>query len=89
MKFTHMSNSYFENFAGAIDGAMTAANKSRALLSKPSDLWSMCQEPLNYGQTRRASFPLDQYKERLTKKFFHVILCRMESGRYELVSYVA
>jgi hypothetical protein len=79
---------YYETFAQAIDGAIRAADESRALLSRPSEVWSMCQEPLTYGQVRNGDFELDLYRDRPTKKYFHVVISRLDSGRYELVSYV-
>ena len=82
------SNIYFETLAGAIDGAVAKADADRVLLARPSELWSMCQDPLNYGNTRRGHFSIERYKDRPTKKYFHVVICRLDSGRYELTTYV-
>lgn len=84
-----MSNVYFETFAAAIDGAIVAATAARVLLARPADVWNMCQEPLNYTSTRAASFEIERLRDKPTRKYFHVSLYRMDSGRYELTTYVA
>ena len=83
-----MTETYFETFAGAIDGAIRAADEARALLARPSEVWSMVQEPLNYEQTRTGDFALELLKGRPTKKFFHISIYRLDSGRYELTTYI-
>lgn len=50
------------------------------------DLWSL--GPVEYGQTKRADLGLVGIKGRQTKKFFHVSVYRMDSGRYELTTYI-
>jgi len=82
------SNVYFESLAGAIDGAIARANADRVLLAKPADVWNLAQEPLNYEEYRRGHFSIELYKDRPTKKFFHVVIYRLDSGRYELNTYV-
>jgi hypothetical protein len=79
---------YYETFAQAIDGAVAEADSKRVLLARPSDVWSMCQEPLYYTQTRQGHFEIELLKDRPTKKFFHVVIYRMNSGTYELVTYI-
>ena len=44
--------------------------------------------PVSYGQTVSRSFELMDFKGKSTKKFAHVSLYRMESGRYELTCYI-
>lgn len=83
-----MSDIYYNTFAGAIDAAKLAADAAHAQLSKPTELWSLCQEPLFYGQTRTASFSLEALNGKPTRKFFHVTIYRMDSGRYELTTYI-
>jgi hypothetical protein len=82
------NETYFETFATAIDGAVASALDARVVLSKPTELWSLCQEPLHYNDTRRASFPVLSLRDKPTRKFFHVVICRLDSGRYELTTYV-
>lgn len=77
---------YFDTFAAVLDYVVTAA-KAQAVLTKPAEVWSLAQEPLNYGQTRRASFALDSFKGKPTRKHLHAVVYRMDSGRYELTIY--
>jgi hypothetical protein len=83
-----MSETFFETFAQAIDGVIRDADANDVLLARPSEVWSMVQEPLNYGESRRGDFAIELLKGRPTKKFFHVSIYRMDSGRYELIDYV-
>ncbi len=43
---------------------------------------------VSYGQTVARSFELTTFKGKPTKKWAHVTLYRMESGRYELTCYI-
>lgn len=83
-----MNETYFETFAAAIDGAVRAADEADALLARPSEVWSLVQEPLNYGDARQGDFALELLRGRPTRKFFHVSIYRLYSGRYELTTYV-
>jgi hypothetical protein len=84
-----MNNTYFETFGAALDGALRAADLNRALLHHPEDVRALANEPLNYGETRRGSFSIELLRDRRTRKYFHVVLYRPESGRYELTAYVS
>lgn len=44
--------------------------------------------PVNYGCTERWDFPIASLNGKPTKKYFHVNIYRLESGRYELNTYV-
>lgn len=82
-----LTNNYFETFSAAIDAAAARAGAC-AVLSAPTELWSIVQEPLFYGQSRYVSCELDTYKGKPTRKYFHVTIARLDSGRYELTTYV-
>jgi len=43
---------------------------------------------MRYNEVRNADFAIAQYKGRPTKMYFHVVITRLDSGRYELVTYV-
>lgn len=43
---------------------------------------------VSYGQTVSKSFELVSLKGKKTKKWAHISLYRMESGRYELTNYI-
>jgi hypothetical protein len=83
-----MTETYFETFAATVDGAMSAAADRQAVLAKPTEIWNLCQDALSYGQTRFGDFELESLKGRPTRKFFHVAIYRLETGRYELTAYV-
>lgn len=83
-----MIETYFETFAAAIDAAQLRATEEQAVLSRPADLWNICQSALPHGHTRVLSLPLDSFKGKSTRKYFHIAIHRMESGRYELTNYI-
>jgi hypothetical protein len=82
------STIYFETFAAAVDGARADAEQIRATLKPTEDLASLTREPLFYEQTRQGDFELDFFRGKPTRKFFHVSIYRLDSGRYELTTYV-
>jgi len=79
---------YFDSLAGAVDGIIVAAENARALLTRPSEVWALAQDRLAYGQTRRGDFSLDLLRDKPTRKFFHATICRLDSGRYELTTFI-
>lgn len=83
-----LASPYFETLAGAVDAIFVNAYSDRGVFAKPTEVWSMCQDHLAYGQTRTGDFALESYKGKPTKKFFHASIYRMDSGRYELTTYV-
>ena len=83
-----MNSPYFDTFAAAIDKAFDTAYAADAVFACPTDLWSICQEPLNYGQSRSLSVKLESLKGKPTKKYFHTSIVRMDSGKYELTNYI-
>jgi hypothetical protein len=84
-----MNDSYFDTLSQAIDGAIIEADRCRALLLRPGEAReAMSAEPISYNQSRRFDFELELYKDKQTKKWFHVVIARLDSGRYELVTYV-
>lgn len=42
---------------------------------------------VSYGQTSSENFRLESLKGKTTRKWLHVIIYRMETGRYELTVY--
>ncbi len=43
---------------------------------------------LAYGETKEAHYPIETLKGKSTKKYAHMTIYRMESGRYELTTYI-
>ena len=44
--------------------------------------------PVNYNQTFSKSYPLKALNGKATKKYAHIVIYRMETGTYELTSYI-
>lgn len=44
---------------------------------------------INYNQCLDGHFPIESLNGHKTRKYFHVIITRLDSGRYELVSYIS
>lgn len=80
---------YHETLGGALDTAVQHAQHCGASLEESEKARLLGNVgPVNYGETRALHFPIDTLNERATRKFFHVLLYRMECGRYELTSYI-
>ena len=83
-----MSDTYFETLGATVDAVARLAEESRAVVSRPSEIGALCQDHLAYGAVRTGDFQLDTYKGKPTRKYFHATITRLDSGRYELVTYV-
>ena len=87
-----MSDTYFETLGAAVLGAFAEAAVAKALFSTLSDKnayeLEKLERPMTYGEVRTADFSIVQLRGRPTKKYFHVVITRLDSGRYELVTYV-
>jgi hypothetical protein len=84
-----MNNGFFETLSSAVQGAMDAAESARAVLGNADVAREeMEREPINYNTHRGWDFAIVELKGRKTRKYFHVVICRLDCGRYELVTYV-
>jgi hypothetical protein len=86
---------YFGTFSAAVDIIQSVLAAAQALPvhngqnGQPNwDETIYSQGPVNYGQTIQVHLELKTLKSKPTRKFFHVSLYRMDSGRYELTSYI-
>lgn len=80
---------YAETLGMAIDMVIADFDRNRAVLEDPGAAREkLADEPVNYGCTLRKSFPLTSYKGKPTKRYGHVNIYRMPSGRYEVNTYV-
>lgn len=88
--------SLFETFSDAVDAAQVELDKASAELvfgtaSTPADdHWTQqifSGGPIPYGAIRRHDFEVLAYKGKPSRKWFHIVITRMDSGRYELVTY--
>ena len=87
-----MKNSeiYFETLGEAVRAFVTQMFERKAVLENEMDnIAAQFSGGVSYGQTVSRSFELLSYKGKVTKKYAHCVLYRMESGRYELTCYVA
>lgn len=50
--------------------------------------FSPCHGGMAYGQTLSENYPLESYKGKATKKYGHITICRMDTGRYEQNNYI-
>lgn len=75
---------YFQTQALAIDHAIESAQKRGYVVDIPQRIWT---EAVNYLSTVR--YVLDLFKdEKLQRKGLVIVLYRMDSGNYELTSYI-
>jgi hypothetical protein len=83
-----MSEPYFDTLTETVDAVK---RRVYGATIAPADFDAVCaldHSHLGYGEIRRGDFALDIYKGNPTKKFFHVIITRLDNGKYELVTYV-
>jgi len=82
----HASDVYFETQASALQSVyneIDAADHYEIIF--PDRVWT---EHVAYGSFVKYSLPLRvKYTGNLAKKCLHIILYRLESGRYELTHY--
>jgi hypothetical protein len=77
----------FETLWAAVDAAQEELKESKAVLEEP-DRIQYWFGGIPYGQVAERHEPIKTLKGRKTGKWFHMIITRMESGRYELVTYI-
>ena len=78
------SDTYFTDMAGALNAAASDALRRGYDIV---DFGNILIEPLAYTETRRYSFEIHKNGKSCTQ-LLHVILYRMESGKYELTHYI-
>lgn len=86
-----MTQNYFDTLSSALDEAFHRAIQQGAEFdTKETEEFCASFGPVNYGQTVRGALPAFKYKGRLFghKRAMTVVICRMESGRYELTTYL-
>jgi hypothetical protein len=48
-----------------------------------------CFGGIKYNEVRTEHFEIETIKGKKTRKYYHIIISRLDSGRYELVSYAS
>jgi hypothetical protein len=81
---------YHETLCSAVTAALAHAAGNRAEVSEElvRDRYAV-NYGITYGETRHASFEITALKGKKTSKFFHIVIYRLESGRYELTCYIS
>jgi hypothetical protein len=79
---------YFETLAETIEGIKTRLFADRIELTNPAEIGCVFAGHLNYGNDRSGNFEIASLRGKSTKKWFHAQIYRMDSGRYELTTYV-
>ncbi len=70
-----------ETLSEALQAAKNEAIAAKAVVSADFDF-----EPMQYNTTQRKSYPIDSLRGKPTRKYFHVIVSRLE-GKYEVIAY--
>lgn len=83
-----MNNGLFDTLGQAVDGAIHEADEARVLLAHPGFVRKYFNGHIAYGQIATGDFQIALYRDKRTSKWFHVVITRLDSGRYELVTYV-
>lgn len=81
-----MNDIYHETLGQALQACKDYLTKEKAVSTELEDF--LHTGGIGYGQTWRGHFHLSSLKGKNTRKYFHVSIYRMESGRYELTRYI-
>jgi hypothetical protein len=80
---------YFETLAETVNEILARAEADRLELADgPDEVCRVFSGHLAYGNDRSGNFYLRTIKGKPTRKYFHAQVHRMDSGRYELTTYV-
>ena len=83
---TYSSNSYFENQSSALNEVFQHVQSKGYSVNEPDNLWT---EHVSYGTTVHYNLPLIKTSTgNPARKWLHIALYRMDSGRYELTHYL-
>jgi len=83
----------YETYHDRLDQALDEVNKfietNKIVLAEPDSIQKAFQfGGVNYGETKDAHAQITSINLKPTKKYLHVTLYRIESGRYELTIYI-
>lgn len=81
-----IADNFFDRLDQVQDAIAARLTKAEAILEGSGHFHFI--GGVNYGTTVSAHAPLINLKGRVTKKYAHAVVTRMESGRYELIFYV-
>jgi hypothetical protein len=84
-----MQDIYFETLGKALDSFSDYLAKNRAVtLATQSDMAMAFNGGVSYEQTVSRSFEIATLKDKTTRRYAHITLYRMKSGKYELTNYI-
>lgn len=79
---------YFERLDQIVDDLFKTVARQQVVLA-PEWVESFWQRgPVAYGETRAFNFEIATLKGKPTRKWFHISIYRLDSGRYELTTYI-
>lgn len=82
---------YHETLSAALDEAAKTVENRNATLGNPNTREAIGAPfqfgGIPYGQTKSENYFVADLNGKKTKKYFHVSIYRMDSGRYELTCY--
>jgi len=82
---TFSSNTYLESQSAALNEAYTNAQSKGYTVNEPNNIWT---EHVHYGTTVQYNLPLIKTSTgNPARKWLHINLYRMDSGKYELTYY--
>ena len=77
-----------ETLSAALDICRVNLQESRGVLVNPDAIAEVfMMGGMRYDEVRRESFELATLKGKNTRSWFHIVITRLDSGRYESVSY--
>ena len=79
---------HFETLAETLRAFIDFVKTSGGVFEEDEDEMFLFTSPVNYQTSMEGHYPLASFKGRGTKKYAHMTIYRMESGRYELVNYI-
>ena len=77
----------FEMLSDALDHAEKSLAAEKIVLKE--SFRTRFERGINYGEKEESHTEIDTLKGKKTKKYFHVIISRLDSGRYELICYAS
>jgi hypothetical protein len=84
-----MSTIYYDTLGQALQAHIEAIEKAGGVFMDNKEEMYIFFQPISYGTTAYDHRELLTYKGRNTKKYAHASIYRMETGRYELTSYIS
>jgi hypothetical protein len=84
-----MNRNYYETLAETLRAHISNIESQGGRFSEDMDEAYCFFPPVHYGQTMEDHRELASLKGKGTRKYAHASIYRLETGRYELVSYIA